>query len=103
MYSFANRSDTAVVDEPLFGYFLNHTGVWRPSREEVLATMETDPQKVIDSLLEPSTDMPVYFMKHMANQLVDLNLDFLDGFKNVIRFVTPDEALRQTRLSPSHG
>ena len=93
MYSFANRSDTAVVDEPLFGYFLKHTGAWRPSREEVLATMETDPQKVIDSLLEPSTDMPVYFMKHMANQLVDLNLDFLDSFKNVVLIRDPKDVL----------
>jgi len=93
MYSFANRSDTAVVDEPLFGYFLKQTGAWRPSREEVLATMETDPRKLINSLLEPSTDMPVYFMKHMANHLVDLNLAFLDGFKNVILIRNPKEVL----------
>jgi hypothetical protein len=93
MYSFANRSDTAVVDEPLFAYFLKQTGVWRPSREEVLATMETDPEKIINSLLEPSTDMPVYFMKHMANQLIDLNLDFLDRFKNVILIRDPKDVL----------
>ncbi len=93
MYSFANRSDTAVVDEPLFGYFLKQTGVWRPSREEVLATMETDPEKIINSLLEPSTDMPVYFMKHMANQLIDLSLDFLDCFKNVILIRNPKDVL----------
>jgi hypothetical protein len=93
MYSFANRSDTAVVDEPLFGYFLKQTGVWRPSREEVLAAMETDPEKIIHSLLEPSTDMPVYFMKHMANQLIDLNLAFLDCFKNVILIRNPKDVL----------
>ncbi|HHZ66240.1 MAG TPA: hypothetical protein EYN51_12235, partial [Flavobacteriales bacterium] len=75
MYSFANRSDTAVVDEPLFGYFLKHTGVWRPSRKEVLATMETNAINIMDTLLNPPTDMPVYFMKHMANHLIDLNLD----------------------------
>ncbi len=93
MYSFANRSDTAVVDEPLFGYFLKQTGAWRPSRKEVLATMETDPKKIIDSLLEPSTDMPVFFMKHMANQLVDLDLAFLDSFKNVVLIRDPKSVL----------
>jgi hypothetical protein len=93
MYSFANRSDTAVVDEPLFGYFLKQTGVWRPSREEVLATMETDSQRVINSLLEPSTDLSVYFMKHMANHLVDLDLAFLDRFKNVILIRDPKDVL----------
>jgi len=93
MYSFANRSDTAVVDEPLFGYFLKQTGAWRPSRQEVLATMETDPQKVINSLLEPSTNSPVYFMKHMANHLIDLDLAFLDSFKNVILIRDPKDVL----------
>ena len=47
MYSFGNRADTSIVDEPLFGYFLKQTGVWRPSREEVLATMETDASAII--------------------------------------------------------
>lgn len=93
MYSFANRGDTAVVDEPLFGYFLKQTGVWRPSRDEVLATMETDPAKVIDSLLEPPTELPVYFMKHMANHLVDLDLSFLERFENVILIRDPRDVL----------
>jgi hypothetical protein len=82
-----------VVDEPLFGYFLKHTGVWRPSREEVLATMDTDPQKIMDSLLNPPTDMPVYFMKHMANHLIDLNLDFLANFENVLLIRDPKDML----------
>jgi len=93
MYSFANRSDTAVIDEPLFGYFLEHTGVWRPSREEVLATMDTDPQKIMDSLLNSPTDMPVYFMKHMANHLIDLNLDLIANFENVLLIRDPKDML----------
>ena len=93
MYSFANRSDTAVVDEPLFGYFLAHTGVWRPSREEVLATMETDASKIMDTLLNPPTDMPVYFMKHMANHVAGLSLDFLQKFNNILLIRDPKEVL----------
>jgi len=93
MYSFANRSDTAVVDEPLFGYFLKHTGVWRPSRKEVLATMETNAINIMDTLLNPPTDMPVYFMKHMANHLIDLNLDFLANFENVLLIRDPKDML----------
>ena len=45
MYSFGNRMDFAIVDEPLFGYFLDYTGAWRPSRDEVLKIMEKDPKK----------------------------------------------------------
>ena len=33
MYSFINRGDCKAYDEPLFGYFLKQTGVWRPSRD----------------------------------------------------------------------
>jgi hypothetical protein len=37
--------------------------------------------------------MPVYFMKHMANQLVDLDLAFLESFKNVILTRDPKDVL----------
>ena len=43
MYSFAQRLDTRVMDEPLFGHFLAFTGVDRPSREDVLRTMPSQP------------------------------------------------------------
>lgn len=93
MYSFANRSDTTVVDEPLFGYFLKHTGASRPSREEVLNTMETEAKSIIEGLLNPPTRMPIYFMKHMANQLIDLDLEFVANFKNVLLIRDPKEVL----------
>ena len=64
MYSFGNRLDTSVVDEPLFGYFLKQTGVWRPSKDEVLKSMETDPFVIIDKLSKPSAGTHLFFMKH---------------------------------------
>lgn len=36
MYSFAQRSDTTVIDEPLFGVFLRQSDAYRPSREETM-------------------------------------------------------------------
>jgi len=93
MYSFANRSDTTVVDEPLLGYFLQHTGVWRPSREEVLQKMETDSNVVIKTLLNPESEPPVYFMKHMANHLIDLDWEFITNFYNVLLIRDPKEML----------
>ena len=47
----------------------------------------------MDSLLNPPTDMPVYFMKHMANHLIDLNLDFLANFENVLLIRDPKDML----------
>ena len=93
MYSFGNRADTSIVDEPLFGYFLKQTGVWRPSREEVLATMDTDASKVINELCEPNTKADIFFMKHIANHLIDLDWSFLKNFRNVILTRDPKKVL----------
>lgn len=93
MYSFGNRADTSIVDEPLFGYFLKHTGVWRPSREEVLATMDTDVSKLIKELCEPNTKTEIFFMKHIANHLIDLDWSFLENFRNVILTRDPKKVL----------
>lgn len=83
MYSFANRPDTVVVDEPLFGAFLHQTGVARPSREEALAAMSTNAQTVLQGLLAPQA-APVHMAKHMANHLEVLPLDAVRAFSNVI-------------------
>jgi len=93
MYSFGNRADTSIVDEPLFGYFLKQTGVWRPSREEVLATMETDASAIIKKLSNPNINSGIYFMKHIANHLIDLDLSFLKDFRNVILTRDPKKVL----------
>ncbi|CAK9167487.1 unnamed protein product, partial [Ilex paraguariensis] len=39
MYSFAQRDDIEVLDEPLYANFLRATGVDRPYREELLSKM----------------------------------------------------------------
>ena len=50
MYSFAQRPDFGVVDEPLFAHFLQQTGAERPSRAEVLAVMPTERSEVLPNL-----------------------------------------------------
>jgi hypothetical protein len=93
MYSFANRQDTKVIDEPLFGYFLKHTGVWRPSREEVLDSMDLNPSSVINNMIHPDVNQSVYFIKNMANHLLGLDWSFLANFHNIILTRHPKEML----------
>ena len=66
MYSFAQRQDFGVVDEPLFAHFLDQTGVNRPSRAEVLATMPTSRARILPTL---ECNEAHVFLKHMANHL----------------------------------
>jgi hypothetical protein len=90
MYSFISRGDLKVFDEPLFGYFLKQTAVWRPSREEALAVMETNYEKVIKEVFE--ANIPT-FTKNIANHIEGLNLDFIKPLKNIILTRNPKEVL----------
>ena len=52
MYSFAQRSDTRVIDEPLYGHYLRVSGARHPGREEVLSAMESDGETVVREVTE---------------------------------------------------
>lgn len=92
MYSFGNRQDCRVIDEPLFGYFLQKTGVWRPSREEVLKVMETDPACILKDMRD-AKGRSMVFSKNMANHLEGLDLKLLLSFQNVILTREPTAVL----------
>lgn len=47
MYSFAQRDDIRVVDEPLYGHYLRVSGADHPGTDEVLAAVNWDGGAVI--------------------------------------------------------
>jgi len=53
MRSFGSRSDTLVVDEPLYAHYLARTGVQHPGRDEVIASQPVTWQLVAESLTGP--------------------------------------------------
>ncbi len=93
MYAFAQRPDTTVVDEPLFGYFLQQTGVDRPSRDEVLQTMELDGEAIIRQTILGPCESRVLFLKNIANHLIDLDWSFLEKLHNIILTRDPGKML----------
>ncbi len=95
MYSFAQRTDTRVVDEPLYGHFLRVTGTEHPGRDEVMAAVDCDGAAVMQRLLETARAEPerVLFMKQMAHHLVDIDAAFLDLTDNVFLIRDPREML----------
>ena len=50
MYSFAQRADTIVFDEPLYAYYLSNTAAkkYHPDAELIINSMENNGEKVID-------------------------------------------------------
>ena len=73
MYSFRQRSDTTVVDEPLYAYYLATTGREHPGRDEVLAYQSSDIGAVINGVILSDYPTPVVFFKQMAKHLVGID------------------------------
>jgi hypothetical protein len=94
MYSFAQRPDTQVYDEPLYGFYLSHSTAqtYHPGAKEILDTMTHDGEEVVRMML--STDeKPVLFFKNMCHHLLDLDRNFMAQGENVILTRDPEEML----------
>lgn len=92
MYSFAQRSDTQVFDEPLYAHYLQVSGAIHPGREEVLQTQENDGEKVVQSILLQEHS-EVSFHKLMTHFLVEINRAFLSKVTNVLLIRNPSEII----------
>lgn len=93
MYSFAQRSDTRVVDEPLYGHYLRVSGAPHPGAAEVMASMRTDAAQVISEVILGPCDRPVLYLKQMAHHLVELDRGFLKDTINVLLIRDPEQML----------
>ena len=71
MRSWENRGDCAVVDEPLYAHYLEHTGLDHPGREAVIAAGETDWRRAANELIGPVPgNRAIYYQKHMTHHLL---------------------------------
>lgn len=105
MYSFAARGDCAVVDEPFYAAYLAATGLEHPMCEAVLASQETDPEKVISACLTPVPALPLTYQKHMTQHMLPgIRRDWLSGLRNVFLIRHPARVVasyRAKRENPS--
>jgi hypothetical protein len=95
MRAWENRPDTVVVDEPLYAWYLAHTGLDHPGRDEVIAAGETDWRRVVESLTGPWPGGPaLQYQKHMAQHLVpDLPREWIASMQNVLLIRDPAEVV----------
>ena len=99
MYSFAQRTDTTVFDEPLYAHYLSKSPAreYHPGAEQVIAEMENDGEKVVRHLMLADHPTPVVFFKHLTHHLNDLDWTFLDQTINILLTRDPRDML------PSYG
>ena len=92
MYSFAQRSDTVVFDEPLYAHYLKHTGLAHPGRGNVLDAQESNGKKVVEQIILKNRDK-ISFHKLMAHFLINIGMDFLSRVSNIIFIRDPKEII----------
>ena len=94
MYSFAQRTDTVVYDEPLYGAYLKGNSVadYHPDAGLIMESMDCDYQSIIGMMLG-SHKKPVAFFKNMAHHLIDVDRSFMDCGFHIILTRNPKEML----------
>lgn len=92
MRSWENRSDTVVVDEPLYGPYLFHTKKHHPMFEEIIKQQGADEKAIINHLTKDSipTGKQIYYQKHMCHHILeDYDIDWITSLTNIFLIRDP--------------
>jgi len=92
MYSFAQREDTQVFDEPLYAHYLKVSGASHPARKEALQSLENNGNKVVQKVIL-QTSKKVLFHKLMTHFLIEIDTAFLSKVSNIIFIRNPEEII----------
>jgi len=93
MYSFGQRSDMSIVDEPLYAHYLAKTDVDHPMKQEILDSQSTDFQEVVENVVMADYITPHVFFKQMSHHLMNENKSFLLSCENIILIREPREMI----------
>lgn len=92
MYSFAQRSDIEVVDEPFYAHYFKWSKTEHPGRDEVLKDQSSNIKLVQDKLLENNS--PVLFIKNMAHHYREDDFKYLLDLTNILYIRDPRAIIR---------
>lgn len=94
MYSFAQRSDMVVLDEPFYGYYLENASLenFHPSQDEILLTMELNENRIVNNINSLSREKNV-FVKGMAHHYLDNDPKFILEWENILLIRHPKKLI----------
>lgn len=92
MYSFAQRNDTTVLDEPFYACYLSRTDVEHPGKEEVMQAQSADEEIVKKEIFKKNRNTNV-FIKNMAHHIEVVNDDFLSKCVNIFLIRDPKQLI----------
>jgi hypothetical protein len=95
MRAWGNRSDTVVIDEPFYAFYLKATGKQHPGAEQVIAAGEIDWRKVVGQLTGPiANDKRIFFQKQMTHHLLPgVDRQWLDEVTNCFLIRDPRDVI----------
>lgn len=104
MYSWRQRDDTAVFDEPFYGIYLRRFDPGHPGRSEIIASMPLGYETTVERL-RGEVGPPLRYIKNICHHLDALDDSVLDLFTNVLLIRHPAKVLASlsAKLGPDFG
>jgi len=94
MYSFGNREDTKIVDEPMYAYYLStHPEIDHPGRKEILQSQSQNLDELLSKVFFGPYDTDHLFIKNMAHHLDGVEWSFLLEMNNVFLVRSPRQLI----------
>jgi hypothetical protein len=92
MYSFAQRSDTAVLDEPFYAVYLAKSDADHPAKEDVMKSLPSSEAEV-RKMIRKNTTRPLLFVKNMAHHMEILQDPWIGDAVNIFLIRNPRQII----------
>ena len=95
MRSFENRTDTAVIDEPFYSFFLKNTGIKHPIYKEVIEKYDSSWNNIVNTLIGPiPNNKDIWYQKLMTHHWVETQpLDWITDTINCFLIRNPKQVI----------
>ncbi len=102
MYSWRQRADTTVYDEPFYAHYLSLDDREHPGVDAVMASQSADSDEVIRDVILGDVPTPVFYIKQMAHHLKGVDRSHLGHTENIILVRHPRDMLASLSVQLPH-
>ena len=103
MRSFENRSDTKVIDEPFYAYYLKKTQLDHPMKNEIINNYPTSQKQILKIITEKTKNNEIFYQKHMTHHIIkNTRLDWLNKGHNCFLIRHPAKVINSYIKKNSH-